>query len=1006
MLSQVFALAAGAILLALAALPARAQLPGRDVSVLTIGGAFAGYVDGDNTVSQFNTPAGVTIGLDNRLYIADRGNNRIRVLNPTDNLVETYLGEGARAARLSAPVDLIWDNANNLYVLNFNSGTVEKFNRFGNAGPAPFITGLFQPRALAIGAGLLWVGESNGRISSYDVDGDFAGSINIPGQVSGLAFITPRRLVISDATSHVLWQYDLLDNQGPFLLAGLQGIPGYQEGTGAFAQFNNPGHVAVAPNGNVVVADTGNHRVRVVACDGNTFTLYGVNPANWVGGGNPPEDFLGWRDGTALEAEARVPFGVTVDTNGVVLASEQFYHILRRVDGFDFPTNACAQIPVPPGSGTNRLAQPELNLNAGYFPAGVTVEVTNAEDFDNNTRFFYTLNGSDPTTNSASVRFVNGRAQIRVTNPTIDLSSLRIIAVNGTNISLVTAGTRRSFEGEIAGEIGVPPSLNGQWVGGQGATVILPVVANVRSDVSLRSLGYIVDATPLDNDVRVTSVQALPMGGNQRIPIVAASTNAPSAQTMTVVGNSVRLAVSYSATDSRFQVNNFGVVGMLAIQLPGNVPEGRRYRVRFGGLSGGTATEPVQLQAIGEQIIRVENREYLVADPSPAYWYNAGDFGDGRIDNNDVDAILFAVLRLRVPYSVSDLFDTMDTFFPDTPPVAGGNRQLLFSDWETAFQRFADIDQSDFLRFWFEGSRRSEGTNVSSFPIEAFSLASTSADVVWKRDATLSLGPIQTPAAGSVAQLPVYVTVTSERGIAGLLFSAAITPRPNGPVISQNVTFTPAAGIPLPSITGNGTPDAPRRNYIYLGWNNGAFAQPLTGRVLLGYLNVPVPANATGATYDVAFDYSGGAALRSGSQLADLTFQSIRGAFAIGVAQPVANILSEDWKSNFFGLTPDASADANADSDADGFSNYEEFLAGFDPTRQNARAQVANGEFILRWGGEWGRSYEVQRSSDLIKWTPAAPRFEGRNSLLEFSEGANASGPGHFYRVVRIPSAQ
>jgi DNA-binding beta-propeller fold protein YncE len=75
------------------------------------------------------------------------------------------------------------------------------------------------------------------------------------------------------------------------------GGPGAADG-----QFNFPARVAVTPTGNIVVADTNNHRVQVFTSAGaHLFTLGGFGMANGQFGG---------------------PFGVAVDASGNIIVSE------------------------------------------------------------------------------------------------------------------------------------------------------------------------------------------------------------------------------------------------------------------------------------------------------------------------------------------------------------------------------------------------------------------------------------------------------------------------------------------------------------------------------------------------------------------------------------------------------------------------------------------------------------------------------------------------------------
>ncbi len=105
-------------------------------------------------------------------------------------------------------------------------------------------------------------------------------------------------------------------------VAGL-GTPGHGDGQGVAAFFRQPTGVALDANGNVYVADTGNHLIRKITPTGNVTTLAGGGGNYWTGAGAG--------DGLGKAASFTQPSGVAVDSNGNVYVADTGNHLIRKI---------------------------------------------------------------------------------------------------------------------------------------------------------------------------------------------------------------------------------------------------------------------------------------------------------------------------------------------------------------------------------------------------------------------------------------------------------------------------------------------------------------------------------------------------------------------------------------------------------------------------------------------------------------------------------------------------
>lgn len=94
--------------------------------------------------------------------------------------------------------------------------------------------------------------------------------------------------------------------------------PGYANGVGAAAKFDEPGDVAVDAQGNVYVADINNDCIRRVTASGTVTTFAGTNAP-------------GYTDAVGAAARFKTPRGVAVDAQGNVYVADMSNHCIRKI---------------------------------------------------------------------------------------------------------------------------------------------------------------------------------------------------------------------------------------------------------------------------------------------------------------------------------------------------------------------------------------------------------------------------------------------------------------------------------------------------------------------------------------------------------------------------------------------------------------------------------------------------------------------------------------------------
>ncbi|HSU53081.1 MAG TPA: IPT/TIG domain-containing protein [Candidatus Dormibacteraeota bacterium] len=111
-----------------------------------------------------------------------------------------------------------------------------------------------------------------------------------------------------------------------------------------------------------------------------------------------------------------------------------------------------------------------------------------------------------------------------------------------------------------------------------------------------------------------------------------------------------------------------------------------------------------------------------------------------------------------------------------------------------------------------------------------------------------------------------------------------------------------------------------------------------------------------------------------------------------------------------YGLASNGSADY-LDSDKDGMNNWQEYVAGTNPTNSNSVFKLVSGQmssstqFFLRWLSASNRLYDVMRATNLAAGTGAFVRIPGATNLIStppqntWTDSVSRASPPGYYRV-------
>jgi len=258
--------------------------------------------------ATFDGMHNLVVGPDGSIYVADTWNSRVRKIDPKGT-VTTLAGTGAKGfAGDGGPADKAVFNetfcvaldpaGKNLYVADLKNRRVRAIDLATNTvrtvagngekgvpkdGSDATMSPLVDPRAVAVdGKGNVWILERGGHALRV---------VDAAGKVRTVA------------------------GTGKGGDAGL-------DGPALMAQLKGPKHLIVDRDGNVVIADTDNHRiVKYVVATGKLVHVAGTGKVGSAGVGGPAKDI-----------QLSQPHGVFQDKAGRLLVVDSYNHRVLRIE--------------------------------------------------------------------------------------------------------------------------------------------------------------------------------------------------------------------------------------------------------------------------------------------------------------------------------------------------------------------------------------------------------------------------------------------------------------------------------------------------------------------------------------------------------------------------------------------------------------------------------------------------------------------------------------------------
>ena len=314
--------------------------------------------------AQLHHPSDVEVASNGELYFSDRSNHRIRKVNQ-DGIISTVAGQGqlgfggdfglATNALLKFPFGIALDKKGNLYIADRGNNRVRKvdvrgfittlagnsMHSFGgDYGPASHSDLAYPTDMVVDDEDNIYIADRNNhRIRRVDRQGvittfmgmgktDFNGDNEIAPETRlhlpfALAIHPDHKLLVVDRSHHRIRSVGLKDYRVTTVAGNGKSLFKGDGGPGPGATLNTPSGIGVDSHNNILFADMQHHRIRKIAPDGIITTFAGNGREGNEGNG-----------GKALSAALFMPSTLAIDRDDIVYVVHRLGNgwVIRKID--------------------------------------------------------------------------------------------------------------------------------------------------------------------------------------------------------------------------------------------------------------------------------------------------------------------------------------------------------------------------------------------------------------------------------------------------------------------------------------------------------------------------------------------------------------------------------------------------------------------------------------------------------------------------------------------------